>query len=308
MSGLQLVMYFSIILFIVVIAFKMAKLARMPVHLRWDLYPIPHEKGKGEYGGSYFEEVDWWTRKREFSLLSELKEMGMEIVFIQSLFRNNRPLWFFSFPFHLGMYCLMGFTGILILGAILELAGVTVAAANAGVVGLIVHYLTVIFGTAGWILSIFGAFGLIFSRLINGELRKSSVLSDYTNLVFILVVTVSGLTTWLTVDPSYSSLRGFIGSLISFNAAGVIPASLTVQLWLTAALMLYFPFTHMTHFVGKYFTYHRIRWEDAPNIRGGKIESAVSNSLRQRIDWSAPHIKSGATWAEAATEETPKDE
>jgi hypothetical protein len=96
--------------------------------------------------------------------------------------------------------------------------------------------------------------------------------------------------------------------LISFNAAGVIPASLTVQLWLTAALMLYFPFTHMTHFAGKYFTYHRIRWEDAPNIRGGKIEGAVSNSLRQRIDWSAPHIKSGATWAEAATEETPTDE
>ena len=76
-----------------------------------------------------------------------------------------------------------------------------------------------------------------------------------------------------------------------------------MQLWVTAALLFYYPFTHMTHLFGKYFTYHWIRWEDSPNVRGGKIEKAVSSSLGFRQNWSAPHIKTGGTWAEAATDE-----
>ena len=41
---------------------------------------------------------------------------------------------------------------------------------------------------------------------------------------------------------------------------------------LSALLAAYIPFTHMSHFVGKYFTYHAVRWDDAANRRGGAIE------------------------------------
>jgi len=91
--------------------------------------------------------------------------------------------------------------------------------------------------------------------------------------------------------------------LVTFKAIGTLPTAVTVQLWVTAALLFYYPFTHMTHLFGKYFTYHWIRWEDSPNVRGGKIEKAVSSSLGFRQNWSAPHIKTGGTWAEAATDE-----
>jgi nitrate reductase gamma subunit len=31
--------------------------ARMPLHLRWELYPVPHEApDRAAHGGSYFEE------------------------------------------------------------------------------------------------------------------------------------------------------------------------------------------------------------------------------------------------------------
>ena len=59
----------------------------------------------------------------------------------------------------------------------------------------------------------------------------------------------------------------------------------------------------MTHMFGKYFTYHTVRWEDHPNMRGSKIEKAVIEALGHPLTWAAPHIKKG-TWAEAATEET----
>lgn len=131
MGGLQLFLYIAILFFIAVVLAKMIKIARMPVHLRWDLYPIPHEKGKGAYGGSYYEELDWWTKPANFSLLSEIKEMAKEIILVHSVYENNRPLWVFSFPFHLGMYCLIGFVVFVIFGAILGLAGIEVAAASA---------------------------------------------------------------------------------------------------------------------------------------------------------------------------------
>lgn len=310
MSGLQMVSYVSVLFFVVVIAAKMIKIARMPVHIRWDLYPIPHEKGRGAYGGSYFEDIDWWTKPKNFSLFSELKEMLSEIIFVKSVFEHNRSLWVFSFPFHLGLYSLVGFVGLLVIGGILGAAGVAVTAASASAIGTAVYYLTLVCGTLGWVLGIFGAVGLLASRLFKRELRVASALSDYVNLLFLLAVFIVGLWSWYAIDPHYTETRAYVQNWLTFQPTTSLPTVMVVQLWLTAALLFYFPFTHMTHMVGKYFTYHRIRWEDAPNVRGSKIEHAVQEALGYTINWSAPHIKKGGTWAEAATatEEKSKDE
>ena len=55
MSELQILMYVAYAIFFVGTGFAAYRLAKMPVHLRWDLYPIPHEKGRAHYGGSYFD-------------------------------------------------------------------------------------------------------------------------------------------------------------------------------------------------------------------------------------------------------------
>ncbi|UCC59921.1 MAG: nitrate reductase, partial [Dehalococcoidia bacterium] len=46
--------------------YRSIKYALMPVHLRWELYPVPHEEGS-KYGGSYLEELEWWTKPRRRS-------------------------------------------------------------------------------------------------------------------------------------------------------------------------------------------------------------------------------------------------
>ena len=79
MSGLQLLMYVAYAVFFIGVAYRAYRMANMPVHLRWDLYPIPHEKGKSEYGGSYYEEVDWWTKPSKFNWVTEMKFMAPEI-------------------------------------------------------------------------------------------------------------------------------------------------------------------------------------------------------------------------------------
>jgi nitrate reductase gamma subunit len=301
MSELQLLMYVAYAFLIFGTGYRALRMARMPVHLRWDLYPIPHEKGKGHYGGTYYEETDWWTKPAEVSLSSEAKEMGKEIFFIQSMYHNNRRLWIFSFPFHFGLYLAVIFVLLIFVGAILDLAGAPVAA-DANIFSQAVFFITIPLGLIGSVLVTLGALGLLLSRIFTDELRKTSVRTDYFNLILLMAVFISGLYVWGTEDLSYTQARGFIASLISFQSAGPVSAGVATHFALAAAFMIYLPFTHMTHFVGKYFTYHKVRWEDTPNVRGSDLEKQIQEALGRKVTWSAPHIKTGGTWAEAATE------
>lgn len=308
MGGLQIILYFAVVFFIIAVTLRTIKIARMPIHLRWDLYPVPHEKGRGSYGGSYFEEIDWWTKPKDFSLINEIKEMAKEILFIKSLYHHNRSLWLFSFPFHFGMYFLIAHGALLLIGGVMTASGVGVSWVAQGFIPAAVFHLTFITGKVGWLLSAFGALGVLMSRIFDTRLRDSSVRADYFNLVFLLALFVVGAITSFTADISYSVQRSFFASFLTLKPVPALPGIITAQVWILALLLIYFPATHMTHFVGKYFTYHKIRWEDEPNLAGSKIEKAVSEALGYHINWSAPHIKSGGTWAEAATEETTENE
>jgi hypothetical protein len=60
----------------------------------------------------------------------------------------------------------------------------------------------------------------------------------------------------------------------------------------------------MSHFVGKYFAYHAIRWNDKPNLAGGPQEAKIGKLLGYKVSWSAAHIQGGGakTWADLAME------
>ena len=51
-----------------------------PLHVRWELYPVPHEGDKAKHGGSYMEEVDWWKKKRHLSHLEDIKGILEEVL------------------------------------------------------------------------------------------------------------------------------------------------------------------------------------------------------------------------------------
>ncbi len=305
MGALQYFFYLSVAVLLLGLLYKAIKIARMPIHLRWDLYPIPHEKGKGHYGGSYFEELDWWTKPLKVSLVSEVKEMSKEILLIQSLFHHNRFLWLSSFPFHFGLYLLVGFLFFLLLGAILNLSGIVIGVSSESAVGVAVHYLTLLSGLAGAALGTLGAIGLILSRVFKGELRRFSVKADFFNLALLLAVFATLLISLVTVDRDGAIHRALAGNLITLKPTGEMPSPIPLELFLAGFFFLYLPFTHMTHFIGKYFTYHKVRWEDHPNLKGSKIEKAVTEYLGYKLSWAAPHIKAGSTWAEAATDTSP---
>jgi nitrate reductase gamma subunit len=75
-----------------------------------------------------------------------------------------------------------------------------------------------------------------------------------------------------------------------------------VGLVLSALLTAYIPLTHMSHFIAKYFTYHTVRWDDRPNLKGSDLAKKVAEYLTYRPRWAARHIGADGvkTWADIA--------
>ncbi len=309
MTGSSLILlwtYLCLAIFALAAGKRVAGYLKLPKHLRWELYPVKHEHGKkADYGGSYLEEHDWWDKKRKSSLYNEMKFMIPEILFIKGLWEENRKLWLVSFPFHFGLYMLLGTFGLLVFGAMLMIFGLRVSP-EAGSIGVLIHYLTIVPGYIGLTLGAFGSAGLLFMRLTDPDLRAYSSIVDKLNLVLFLVFFVVALFTWLFFDPSFIGARTFIFSLLTVSILSVevqtIAGALTI--FLASLIAAYIPLTHMSHMFMKYFMYHDIRWDDEPNIRGGDVEKAILGNLERKPTWAGPHIKAedGArTWAEVAT-------
>ena len=157
--GLQIISYLCMVVFLSAVGMRIYKQLKMPVHFRWELYPVKHEPGKkAYYGGSYMEEVNWWEKKRRKSLFNEIKYMVPEILLLRGLGRKTERLWNVSFPFHFGLYLLFGTLFLLVLGAIILVSGGKVSP-GAGGFSSLVHYLTIVTGFLGLILGTVGSSG-----------------------------------------------------------------------------------------------------------------------------------------------------
>jgi nitrate reductase gamma subunit len=293
---LYVVIYASALVFIAGCIVRVLHFTRTPLHLRWELYPVPHEEpGRVEHGGSYFETADWWTRPTHFSLWGELKFMVPEILGLKSLWEANRRLWFRSFFFHFGLYLLILTVALLLVAA--ELSIVT-PGLIAGPIGISFRWLYGITGILGLTLGIFGALGLLVFRLTDPGLKNYTTAGDIINLIFFLA-TFGTLSAGAISHPDILALSK---GLLSFNTGIEIPGLLSAGLFLSAILAAYIPMTHMSHFIAKYFTYHSVRWDDAPNRKGGKLETRVAECLRYKPTWAAVHMAADGkkTWAQIA--------
>ena len=294
--------YLLLVIFVVAFVLRTVRIARLPVHLRWELAPTPHEKGKGSYGGSYFEEYEWWTKPREKSLVSELVYMFKEIVFLRGIWKHNRRVWLFSFPFHFGMYLLIVAGALIGLTGILELAGTS--GTSAGFLGGLIS----IFGGAGYLLGTIGAVGLLGSRLSDPRLRNYTSPVSLFNLVLLLAVFVSGGIALLVSGGFPAHTAAFVGAVLTADTAVALPGSVATHLVLVLIFLAYLPFTQMMHFVAKYFTYHKVRWDDAPLVPGGKMEAEILELLGQPVTWSGAHLKADGkkNWVDIATQDMKK--
>lgn len=301
------VAYLGILVFVIAVIARFVMWSRMPMHIRWELYPVAHEGGgRAKYGGSYLEESDWWKKPRQVSLWGEVKVMVPEILFLVALKEHNSKLWTRSFPFHFGLYLVGMTTALMILGGVTGGFAPQVTA----VVGQVIPFTAV----AGLVLGILGAIGL-FLRRRGRELKDYTAPADLLNLIFFIIAFGVALATFFLVDRDFSLVYLFVQNLVTFQivalpGTGLATVMPVLSIVLLALLTAYIPLTHMSHFVGKYFAYHSIRWKDDPNLPGGSEEATIQELLNQPVTWAAPHIQGEGkkTWLDVAIEEMPEDE
>jgi nitrate reductase gamma subunit len=306
MMVLVFVPYLALVIFVAAVVVRGVRLIRMPVHLRWELYPVAHEKNAA-YGGSFFEHLGWWATRPPTSRIGPLKVTLAEILLLQGVHKHNRALWLRSYPFHLGLYLVSGFIGLLLAGAIGEAYGVRVAADATGF-PLVLSEATVVAGLAGFLLLGLGALGLLAHRLSAPAVRAQSALADFFNLMLFFVAAVLGLLALLLSDRDLSILRGFVQTLVTLRPAGEVPALVAAEVVVGSLVLAYIPLTHMNHFFTKWFMYHGVRWNDEINRVGSPLEAAIVRQLHHRATWNAPHIRAAGqkTWVDIGTEEVTK--
>ncbi len=205
--------------------------------------------------------------------------MFKEILFLKALFEHKRSLWWFSFPFHFGMYLLIGAAALLVLGGIGTVAGVCESRpldpqpgpAPPGRGRLCPGDL----GRGGSVRHEDDGEG-------DGELHHpghllqcappgSHVRNRHLGRPF--PSRTSPARSWVSSEP-------FFTADMSVQLAGVLKA----HFLLAFIFLAYLPFTQMMHFVAKYFTYHEVRWDDRPVEAGGKMEKELIGAAGANTD------------------------
>ncbi len=240
-------------------------------------------------------------QKTQKNHLAELWAMLEEIIFLKGVYHHNKKLWVFSFPFHFGLYLITGTTALIFLSAILDIFSVI----NLNVIqswsDKLLYNLINISGYAGLALTFIGTIGLLIHRMTDNKFKFYNTPMEFINLFFILILVISVFLTLIFSNPSFIMSKEFVLNILTFNFIAIPDALFTAHVILISLFLLYFPITRMMHLFAKYFLYHNVRWEDEPNVKGGKLEKKVKEALNFGVSWSAPHIQAGKTWAEVAT-------
>ncbi len=287
----------ALILFVGLSLKKAKQFSSLPMHGRQDLYPIPLEDtDKAKYGGSYMEEDRWFEKKLPHNTGAMIIDMLGEMLFIKKLFVNQNKFWWVSYSLHLGIYAALAWTVLLFVGAF---------AGQASVFGTIVYVLVTIAGVVAGVLMTIGAAGLIIKRMTQHEFKAYTTPQEFFNLFFLLAVAVTGLLTFIlngcTFNYGYAITYAMtrFQSLPAVCAGNLYPVANTgilyLHILLLGAVMIYIPLCKMSHYVGKYFTFHSVIWDNRPNMAGSKVEETIiaESGIKPAPgkNWAAPHYQ-----------------
>ncbi len=295
--------YFAVALFIFKTAAMVIKYLHLPRHLRWDLYPVPHQ----EPDGSKYQKVDFFEMEAHKSHFHEIIEMGSEILFIKRAYINNPKVWRFSYPLHMGLYLGFIFFILLITGAVFELNDIHVDVQSQSVIASILYYLIIVAGVVSFMSGLFGSVMLLWMRLTDEGMKSVSDPVSYFNLVVMMFLFGTGLAAWGISDSTFTVLRQHMTSLITLNPSAPADSFVALQVLACCIFLIYLPFSRMMHFVGKYFFYHTIMWDDEMLKNNKAMQSDISAYLQLKTSWSAPHIHADESWETQVAKGFPKD-
>ena len=207
--------YLAVVGFICLAYLKIKSyMAASPLHVRWELYPVPHEGvKKAAYGGSFMEEKEWWTKPRHISHWGDIKGILVEVLCLHATLEHNPKLWLRTYPFHVGMYMLMGGTIIVILAVLAQMLGMDPQGGFMIFVSNVISAVVLL----GAFCIVGGGIALIQRRRSDEGLKKYTTPEHFLNLGAFVLFGLLTLAAW-AFNPSYFELaRTFIHNLFTFT-------------------------------------------------------------------------------------------
>ncbi len=285
MSGaILIVSYLCLLIFIVESIKVWRRYARMPLHLRWELHPTPKEEVSGG------RESDPPAGARV--LLAEVRYAAREGLLFERCFISNRGLWYFTYPFHIGVF--LGILWFVLLPVKAAFLG-----ESAWWPARFLDAVIIVCGAGGLVLGSAGCIGLMVKRIFDPNLSPYTSFREYLNLGAILFAFLFGFASWIGSDPGFSVAAAYVRSLITVSSPPPASPLFYAGAVLLSLFVAFLPFSSLRHGIAKFFTYHRVRWDDEPNVRGSALEARIKSQLSRPVTWSASHVNC-ATWVEAA--------
>jgi nitrate reductase gamma subunit len=283
----------SVVVFLGVAVVKIVRVARSPLGVRWEVYPVPHESGdRRHYGGSYMEDVDWAATYHKPSLLAtlipELLEIGSEVVLLKRVRAHNRyGIWPLSMCMHWGIYLTLTWVGLLV---------TDVVAANFTAV-TVFSQLAFFVGPIAFLLGAFGSLALVVRRATSRELSLYTAPVDFANLFFLFVIFAAGLLGVAADGAFLAHSRSYVQGVLTLSPVSV-PFVALLPFLLLELFFIYMPFSKLIHYIAKYFTFHQALWDDGFKLAGDGTDRQLLKQLSYMVTWSGPHIVPGKTWLE----------
>jgi nitrate reductase gamma subunit len=294
MPPLSLALIAAISLFLLGNLCRVVKAILMPVHVRWDLYPIPKgPRDRQRYGGSYFEETEWWTKSPDTGHSGEAAFMMKEVSLLRGVFDNFRALWVWSLALHWGLYLYMA--------AAATAVAVSAMGAHLFFGRMPLLNVALVACLASCTLGAIGSLGLLATRTFNSRLKGFTSRATVFNLSLLAAIFGTGLIALF--HPNRGLLIALVEIVAGRHATGAYSAAIACHFALVAFFLAYFPFSHMTHMYMKYFTWHGVRWDDLPARFDEGGREAIAKNLARPVSWQAPHIQGAAeqSWANVAS-------
>lgn len=297
MSGflvLQIINYISFGVFACLFIGRTIGIARLPSGLRWELYPIPGRNG---------EELEGKGDSNRFGrLMQELRYMAKEILLFRTYFKRRKSYWYFVYPLHISMYLYILWAFFIFAGALALVKKFNITSESPKGTMAFLFYATCFAGGLSFLVMVLSTAGLTILRLVDRNLRLYTTPVIYFNLLFALAISFTGFVNWLWFDRTFTVYREYFKNLITFTPVSDLHPLMAINLLLTSLFMIYVPCSRMMHFVTKYFVYHKILWETGHLPDDSKQNRELSLLLHKKISWAAPHISTGRTWEEVASE------
>jgi hypothetical protein len=130
------------------------------------------------------------------------------------------------------------------------------------------------------------------------------------NLAVLAALFATGFAGMIVEPAMVESMLGVQGALLRLGELPALSGIAVAHVSVLAVFLVYFPFTAMTHAYMKFFTYHSVRWDDAPAATDPATQRSVAESLGRAVSWAAPHIGGDGkkTWREVVSAESSRIE